>query len=165
MGAIFAPPRTVTKHKKQTEESLQLKVCRYLRSEYPDVIFFSDFAAGMDLKNTQRQKMIAMRSHDGKVPDLIIMHPSRGYHGLVIELKKEGTVIYKRDGSLRKQPYKRKYRKSGKLFIKTGDHLQEQEAMLQRYNRAGYCGRFGIGYQHIIDLIDGFMDRKQKLSF
>lgn len=159
-------PKTVggiIKHPKRTEENLQIKICNYLRSEYPHVPFCSDYAAGLDLTDNQRQKMMAMRSHDGQ-PDISIDFASRGYHGLRIELKKEGTIIYKKDGSLRKQSYTRRYWKRGKLIIKRGDHLQEQEYMLKKYNDGGYFARFCIGEAKAIQLINWYMEKKQNME-
>lgn len=138
------------------EENIQIKICKYIRKTYPHVIFISDSAAGLDLTNGQRIKMMKMRSHDGH-PDLSIDFASRGYHGLRLELKKEGTVIYKRDKTLRKDSYTRKYIQGGKMFIKKGDHLAEQAEMLKQYNRAGYLGRFAIGYEKTVEIIDWYM--------
>lgn len=108
--------------------------------------------------------MMKLRSDDGQ-PDISVDEPKRGYHGLRIELKAEGTVIYKKDGkTLRKQPYTRKYRLNGRLFIKRGDHLAEQAAMLQKYNRKGYFARFCIGYDKAVRLIDWFMERPQNIE-
>lgn len=150
--------------KKKTEQNIQLRVCNYLRREYPDVIFLSDYAAGLNLTDHQRMVMRAMRSDDG-APDIAIDYPSRGYHGLRIELKAEGTVIYKKDGkTLRKAPYTRKYAKNGKLFIKRGDHLAEQAAMLRKYNEQGYLGRFCVGFDKAKTLIDWYMERPENSS-
>lgn len=167
MGSVFTEPqvkrRYIPKVKKH-EENLQIRVCNYIRREYPHVIFCSDYAAGLDLTVNQRMKMMAMRSRDGQ-PDISIDFPSRGFHGLRIELKKEGTVIYnKRNGSLRKQPYRRTYKRAGKLFIKSGDHLLEQAAMLKEYNANGYFARFAVGYDKAIALIDWYMQRPKNES-
>lgn len=152
----YSRPRAATNYRRRTEENLQIKICNWLRKEFPHVVFVSDYAAGLNLTDTQRIKMASMRSHDGQ-PDLSIDFPSRGYHGLRIEFKKEGTAIYKRDGSLRKQAYTRKYKRNGQLYIKKGDHLAEQAAMLERYNEMGYFARFGIGEEHIKQIIRWYM--------
>jgi len=105
-----------------------------------------------------------MRSDDGQ-PDISIDHPSRGFHGLRIELKAEGTAIYKRDGvTLRKSPYTRKYKRNGKIFIKRGDHLAEQAALLQRYNDLGYFARFAVGEEHAKKMINWYMDRPEQIQ-
>ena len=108
---------------------------------------------GVDMSDTQRMKMFHMRS--GSIPDLFIDYPSRGYHGLRLELKKEGTVIYKKDGkTLRKSSYARKLRNG---TIKRVDHLAEQAATLQKYCDHGYFARFAIGYEKAVEMIDWYM--------
>src|SRR5437016_2749060 len=97
------------------------------------------------MTRNQRMIMMSMRSDDGQ-PDISIDFPSRGFHGLRIELKKEGTVLYNKDGTLRKQPYIRRYKANGKVFIKRGDHLAEQTSLLKKYNDQGYFARFAIGF-------------------
>ena len=138
-------------------------MCNWLRREFPDLIFVSDYAAGLNLTNTQRMKMATMRSHDGQ-PDISIDYAAHGYHGLRIELKAEGTVLYKRDGTLRKQPYKREYKRNGQLFIKRGDHLQEQADMLKRYMDAGYLGRFCVGETDFKRMVNWYMGRPEQTS-
>jgi hypothetical protein len=142
------------KYYRRTEESVQIRVCNYLRKYYPGIIFFSD-ASGVKMSDTQRINLARMRSESG-VPDLVIDHPSRGYHGLRLELKQEGTTIYKRDGELRKQPYTRRF-KNG--VIKRGDHLAEQASLLTKYNEMGYFARFAVGYENAVKLIDWYFER------
>lgn len=157
------PPRLKrpTYYKKKTEENLQVRVCNYLRKNHPDIIFCSDYAAGLKLTDWQRIQMMKMRSHDGQ-PDISIDHPSRGFFGLRIELKSEGTKIYKKDGvTLRKQPYVRRY-KNG--TVKRGDHLAEQAETLKKYNDIGYFARFGIGYNDTIKLIRWYLDLPEQTS-
>lgn len=156
-----ARPRPVTKYHRREEESLQIKVCNYLKRAYPHVIFVSDFAAGLNLTDTQRIKMVKMRSDDGQ-PDISIDYPSREYHGLRLELKKEGTAIYTKEGQLRKYPYTRRYRNG---TIKRGDHLAEQAALLQRYNEMGYFARFVIGFDHAKAMIDWYFENEQQELF
>lgn len=157
--ARFQRPKT--KYYRRDEENLQVKICNYIRRTYPNVVFVSDFAAGLNMTDGQRIKMIAMRSDDGQ-PDISIDYPSRGYHGLRIELKKDGTVIYNKDGTLRKQTYTRKYKRNGRFYIKKGDHLAEQAALLQKYNDLGYLARFAVGFDNAIKLIDWYMERPQQ---
>lgn len=167
-AATDVKPRRFKQHH---EENLQVRICNYIRKNYPQVIFHSDYAAGLDLTDYQRQQMMAMRSDDGQpdisidqAADLKVNGELRHFHGLRIELKKEGTVIYKRDGTLRKDPYTRRYKRNGRLFIKRGDHLAEQAAMLQKYNRAGYLARFGVGYDKTIALIDWYLGKPENTS-
>lgn len=145
------------KHHQKKEENIQLRISKYIKKTYPEVILIGDFAAGMDLTDNQRIRMMTMRSEDGQ-PDISIDYPSRGYHGLRIELKKEGTVLYKKDGTLRSQKYTRRL-KNG--MIKRGDHLKDQAATLEKYNKLGYLGRFAIGYESAKKLVDWYMCNEQ----
>lgn len=146
-------------HPVRHEEKLQIRISNYIKREYPQVILIGDFAAGLNLTDSQRIKMMAMRSEDGQ-PDISIDYPSRGYHGLRIELKVEGTKIYKKDGkTLRKDPYSRTYWVRGRRFIRSGDHLAEQAATLKKYNDMNYYARFAIGEELAIRLIDWYMQR------
>jgi hypothetical protein len=147
------------------EENIQLRCAAYMRREYPDVLFSSDAAGYIKLTKEQGIRMKRLNGSRGR-PDMSVDYPSRGYHGLRIELKAEGTVIYKKDGSLRKQKVRKKLRnqKTGKVYIIEYDHLQEQADMLIKYNELGYLGRFVIGYDKFVQLIDWYMDRKTKLE-
>ncbi|WP_156424553.1 hypothetical protein [Arthrobacter sp. EpRS71] len=57
-----------------------------------------------------------------------------------MELKREGTVIYKQDGTLRKD-----------------EHLEEQAIMLQRLRDRGYKAEFAVGFQEARKLIDEYL--------
>lgn len=161
------PPTGGSSHPKQEEERLTIQVVNYVKKTYPHVIIIHDIAAGMNLKDSDRMKMMATRSEDGQ-PDISIDFPSRGYHGLRLELKVEGTVIKKKDGTLRKQTYTRKYRKNGKIFIKRGDHLLEQAQTLRKYNRLGYYANFAIGFYGQLGakkIIDWYMKNENASLF
>ena len=151
-------------HPKQVEYALTLKVVNYVKKTYPHVIIIHDIAAGLNLKDSDRIKMMATRSEDGQ-PDISIDFPSRGYHGLRLELKADGVVIKKKDGSLRKAPYTRKYKKGGKIFIKRGDHLLEQAQTLRKYLRIGYYANFAIGFVQAKKIIDWYMENENASLF
>lgn len=111
-----------------SEATLQEQVCTYLKLQYPYVVFMSDMAAGMKLTMGQAIKRKKINSDRG-LPDLVILHPVGEQHGLCLELKRAGTVIYKRDGSLRKD-----------------EHLEEQQEVLHRLDRLGYAAQFAVGF-------------------
>lgn len=148
-------------YKKQTEENVQRRLCNYIKRRYPEAIFFAD-GSGVKMSDTKRIAMTAMRSHGDRIPDLIIDFPSRGYHGARFEVKPEGTVIYNKDGTLRKQSYVRRF-KNG--TIKRGDHLAEQAATLQKYNDQGYFARFIIGYDDGVRKIDYYFANENASLF
>lgn len=148
------------KKKVQKEEKVQIKVCNYLHKAYPRVIFTCDLSSGMRLPIHIAAKNKKMRSSRG-LPDLFIATPQFKfkreyggdmgnrvisedkiitYTGLFMELKSEDTVIFNRDGSLRKD-----------------EHLQEQQAILTDLQGKGYKAVFAVGYKQAVDIIDEYM--------
>lgn len=156
MGAFST---AYTPKKAKHEEALQIRVCNYLRKEYPSVIFRSDYASGLKLTKYQAKTHRKMQS-GRSWPDLFIYHPvthkkqdgsETHYRGCAIELKIKGTTIQLKIG-----PNK------GKLT--TNPHIREQAAMLRELNRVGYYANFSAGYDETVKLIDWYMQRPQTKS-
>lgn len=76
-------------------------------------------------------------------PDLFIYEPRRGYYGLAIELKTEGTIIILKRGD-----------KKGHLT--KDSHIREQFFMLKALREKGYYANFGIGFEGTIKLIQWY---------
>ena len=145
------------KKNKKKEENVQMKVCEYLKDEYPDVIFTCDLSSGMKLPIHIAAKNKEMRSSRA-LPDLTIYElskeyssPTKGpnpvryiktYSGLVIEIKSEDTIIYKKDGTIRKN-----------------EHLEEQNEILRRLTEKGYKAVFGIGFEACKKIIDDYLKK------
>lgn len=124
---------------RQKEESLQIQVANYLRIQYSSVIFRSDFAAGIKMSIGQAMKHKRMQC--GKsYPDLFIAEPRNGYSGLFLELKKDFSEVFKKDGSLRDLP-----------------HIQEQQKMLWRLQEKGYAAVFACGFDDAKEFIDNYL--------
>jgi len=121
------------------EESLQIAVSKYLKLQYPDVIFTSE-SSGIRLTMGQAVKAKKCRSGP-KLPDVMIFEPRGRYSGLMIELKVKPVNL--KDGSLSKNK-----------------HIQEQDKMLQRLQMKGYCAFFAIGFECAKGLIDEYMKLK-----
>jgi hypothetical protein len=83
--------------------------------------------------------MKGLRSQRG-FPDLVIYEPRGGYHGLFIELKQEGTKLYKKDG----EP--------------CTPHLHEQEYTLHQLRQRGYMAVFAVGWDEAKDIIDDYLN-------
>ncbi|OAE01847.1 hypothetical protein A6A22_10795 [Arthrobacter sp. OY3WO11] len=128
--------------RRQPESALQLAICDYLRLKYPNAMFSSDFAAGMKLTMGQASKRKRSASHRGW-PDLLIAAPIGPYGGLFIELKAEGTAIYRRDGELLADP-----------------HIREQAEVLEALRVRGYYTGFGVGFDSTRQLIDDYLTGK-----
>lgn len=121
------------------EKDLHKLIAKYLKVKYPNVIFRTDFAAGMKMSLFMARKHNALQSSRA-YPDLFIAESRGGYSGLFIEIKREETVVFKKDGTIRKN-----------------DHLIEQNNMLTSLNLRGYKAVFGIGYTSITKIIDEYL--------
>jgi len=75
------------------EEDLQIMVCKYLDLQYPDVFYTSDLS-GIKLSIGSAVKAKKTRCKRNVIPDLLIFEPRKGYHGLILELKKDLTELF-----------------------------------------------------------------------
>lgn len=138
--------------KKGTEASLQVQICNYIKIKYPTIIFQCDLASGMNLGKKVGGMNTRLRSSRG-LPDLFIAQPKFAVEnivgpnfvckhvGLFIELKKQGTNLYKKDG-----------------ITPVDLHIAEQMAILIRLQSLGYAACFGVGYDATVKIIEGYLD-------
>lgn len=131
-----------------TEADLQVQVADYLRLRYPRALFHSDFGSGIKLTMGQAAKQKRQNGGRRAWPDLFIAYPvprcvagswNHEYHGLMIELKKEGTRLRKRNGDW------------------ASDHIAEQAAVLERLEDAGYHAVFAVGFDEARKVIDDYL--------
>lgn len=125
-----------------TEKIIHQQVCSYLDLQYPNVIYTSD-PSGMRVSIGLRVELKKKRCKKYKIPDLIILHPSDNYHGLVIEIKKDGEKLIDKSGEFKK------------------GHVSEQANTICELMKLGYCAMFGIGFEHCKKLIDDYLTTKQ----
>lgn len=128
------------------EETLHLKVCDYLRKNYPDVLFRTDFSSGMKMTPGQAAKHKKFQKSRAW-PDLFIACSDRdGWEikqcGLFLELKAEGTKLYKKNGEM-----------------VANKHYQEQAEMLEKLRLNGYIAEFAIGYKDAIEQIREYLGK------
>lgn len=85
------------------------------------------------------KKMLGLRSSNA-IPDLIILEPAGGCHGLMIELKSMDETVLKLNGEL------------------TADkHIREQSVMITRLRDRGYCAYFCRGHDAAVNLIENYI--------
>lgn len=128
---------------KESEYGLQLAICNYLKVQYPDVLFRSDLG-GIRLTPGLARKAKSIQCNRG-FPDLFIPEPRIDptgvpFCGLFLEIKVDGTKIYKRDG-----------------FTFTTPHIKEQSETLEILRGKGYWARFGIGFDKCKEMIDWYL--------
>jgi hypothetical protein len=147
-----------------SEADLQVQVADYLRLQYPSVMFHSDYGSGIKL--TMGQAIKQKRQNGGRRawPDMFIAEP-RGVkasckviqpgdsvikeaqfieqkYGLFLELKKAGTRIFKKDGTL-----------------VANEHIREQFDLLEQLRRKGYVAEFACGFDEAKRIIDGYLGK------
>lgn len=146
---------------KRPEEIMHLKVCDYLRKNYPNVIFRTDFSSGMRMTPAQAAKHKKFQKSRAW-PDLFIAESgvvkfkegplivNLRKNGMFLELKADGVKLYKKDGTLRKNK-----------------HIEEQAEMLDKLNEAGYCAMFAVGYEDTICKIEQYLGKpiKKEVEF
>lgn len=144
-----------------TEAELQTQVADYLRLQYPNVIFRSDYGSGAKLSWAQAKRQKRQNGGRRAWPDMLLAEPrdvvvgqkpvmvtgvlcqqdiTEHRCGLFIELKKAGTRIYKKDGTLT-----------------ADEHIQEQAKMLEALRKRGYKAEFACGFDEAKRIIDEYL--------
>jgi hypothetical protein len=122
----------------QSERKMQNALCEYIRIQYPKVKFRTDKDGQFAMKSALRDKK-KQASAKG-FPDLIIREKRHGFNGLVMELKRDGEVVFKKDGTLRKDA-----------------HLSDQQEWLDWFESLGCKALFSIGFDESKELIDCYL--------
>lgn len=122
-----------------SEATIHQYVADYLKLQYPNVIFRTDFAAG--IKMTMGQATKHKRLQYGRAyPDLFIAYPSNAWHGMYLELKRLDATVYLKNGEL-----------------STNAHIQEQAATLRDLRDLGYYAEFAVGFEDAKRQIDKYL--------
>lgn len=150
-------PKTLRKTSRSKEETVHSQVAKYLKLKYPNVIFRTDYAAGLKLNIIQAVIHKSLQS-EGKYPDLFIAEPRNGFAGLYLELKRDIEEILKKDGTLKRKMVPI-YKTLNGQKVKVGeyDHIAEQQKMLKRLTAKGYKAMFACGFDHAVALIDNYL--------
>lgn len=129
-----------------TEAQLQEQVADYLRLQYPDIMFHSDFGSGIKLTAGQAMKQKRQNGGQRAWPDMFIAYPIdksaycvNAFAGLFLELKREGTRIHKKSGEW------------------ATEHIAEQAEVLQKLRERGYCAEFAVGFDMAKKIIDEYL--------
>ncbi|MFA7361985.1 MAG: hypothetical protein WC139_13215 [Candidatus Kapaibacterium sp.] len=111
-----------------------------MRLQYPSVIFNTDLS-GIKMTIGQSVQVKNLRSNKG-FPDIVIYEPRGKWHGLFIELKKEGTKLAKKNGEW------------------ASEHISEQVKCMNLLVTKGYYAIVAIGFQDAKDIIDHYLKLK-----
>ena len=96
---------------KDTEWKIQLQLCKWIKLQYPNLLFRSDIQSAGKL-SPQMQNIKQILDPFKSWPDVQIYLPKGQYIGLHIELKRINSGTFLKDGSL-----------------SSGKHVQEQAEM------------------------------------
>lgn len=121
-----------------SEQTLHEAVCRYIKLQYPNVMFNSDMS-GFRLTQGQAIRAKKMRSTNG-YPDLVIYEARGGYFGLFIELKDEGVRVF------------------NKKDKPTSKHIAKQIGVIKELFNRGYWADMAIGFDETKHMIDWYMN-------
>lgn len=140
------------------ESDLQSQVADYLRLQYPNVMFHSDFGSGVRL--TVGQALRQKRQNGGRRawPDMFIACTLKVIirfdfnrnidvservpcGGLFLELKREGTRLKKKNGEW------------------ATEHIAEQAKVLDDLRERGYCAEFAVGFDEAKRIIDEYLGK------
>ena len=143
------------------EEEIHLRICDYLRKNYPDVLFRTDFSSGMKMSPGQAAKHKKFQKSRAW-PDLFIAESG------VVEFKEDGLITH-----LRKNGMFLELKADGtKLCKKNGEmvankHYREQAEMLEKLRKLGYCAEFAVGYDEAIRIITNYLGepKPKKVEF
>jgi hypothetical protein len=129
-----------------SEAKVHQDVADYLKLQYRNVIFHTDFAAGIKLPPWLAIKHSKLQSRRG-YPDLTVLEARLGYKALLIELKSPSARIFKMDGSW------------------ASPHLAEQEVMLHDLQVRGYAAVFADGFDQARAILDWYLGDGPELNF
>jgi hypothetical protein len=127
---------------KKPEQILRDQVTRYLKLQYPEVLYKVDLESDFKLSIQAGRRNKQLQKSRGW-PDLFIAHPSTGFSGMFLELKVETP-----------------YLKDGKT-LKSSEHLKEQSEMIWQLRRRGYYADFGVGFEDCKKQIDAYLNSKK----
>lgn len=158
-----------------TEAELQVAVADYLRLQYPDVIFHSDFGSGVKLTPGQAAKQKRQNGGRRAWPDLEIAHPridkyvdSRDYEPPHFHITSPGIYLGASELGDERNIWAGLYielKKEGThLKKKNGgwatEHIAEQAKVLEDLRQRGYCAEFAVGFDEAKRIIDEYLGGK-----
>lgn len=122
---------------KHTEAQEHSMLCRWLKIQYPKIMFNTDMS-GIRLSMNMAIKAKSLRSNNG-FPDLFIIEPRNGFAGLFIELKRTGEKLLKKN------------------YEYASPHLKEQAEVHDQLRCRGFKCMFAIGFEEAQMIIENYL--------
>jgi len=147
----------IKKNRIPKEETLAIHIAHFLKAK--KLIYRFDLAADIKLTQGQAAKHKKLQMKERGYPDLFIAEPKNGYAGLYIELKKDKSEVFLKDGITYKKAAKKVKNKRG-VVIEEYDHIQEQLKMHDKLRAKGYKVVFGFGLKDTIEKIEEYLSEQ-----
>lgn len=129
------------KMNKQTEYQLSLKIASYLKYQHSKLIFkFANDDGNLTMMQAVRRKKVNPFSG---FPDFQLFKKSGNYAGLLIELKRDKSQVYKKNGEYKKN-----------------EHLKKQVEMHERLRKEGYKVHFCWDLEGFISILNEYLEAK-----
>lgn len=128
------------KANKSDENDIQKQFIIWLRKTYKGIKFRTDWFAGHYCPAYVKEQYISAQSGPS-FPDILILHPTTHYSGLLIETKKDADEVFLKDMTT--------------LVAK--DHIHAQYNEIVELRALGYCAGFGLGLDHMKRLTERYM--------
>jgi hypothetical protein len=119
------------------EREIHKAIVRYLKLQYPNVMFHTDLA-GQWVPKSQLRTISLQKGQPG-FPDLVIYEPRGQYQAFFLEIKK--TTPFLKDGST----------------LKKDEHLANQDKWHDALRKCGMVGGFVVGFDKAKELIDRYL--------
>ena len=110
------------------------------RRSWPDMFLAEPYVPKATMRLATKKEVKEAEKKLGDLSGLTVTKWIYHYYGLFIELKKEGTRIFKKDGRL-----------------VADEHIREQFDMLHDLRARGYAAEFACGFDEAKKLIDDYM--------
>lgn len=107
---------------------------------YPDLFIAEPYIPKASCRELTEEERKEVEEKLGGLDGIACAKFLHSYYGLFIELKREGTRIFKKDGTL-----------------VSDSHIREQYDMLEQLRKRGYAAEFAIGFEGAKKLIDDYM--------
>lgn len=158
------------------ESDLQVMVADYLRLQYPDVLFHSDFGSGIKLTMGQATKQKRQNGGRRAWPDMLIAEPrfaskipgkkNRFFKDLIAGREKFSSSSEMAHSMLHCGLFLELKKEGTKIMKKGGGlvsnpHIIEQSKMLNALNERGYYAVFAVGFDEAKRIIDEYLGGKE----
>jgi hypothetical protein len=115
-------------------------IATYLKYQYPKILYHFD-PTGLNLSKAQSGMLKAIQCNKG-YPDLVILESRGQYKSFFLEIKSEGTNLYKKSGE------------------SASEHIADQLDCLLELRMRGYKAEFAVGFSESKELIDDYLKSK-----